>query len=70
MTKILNQKIQNTITDKNQLLIIETIQEAGEALNIDEIIKIAKLEPHIANQAVAFLTIAGIIKETGRGYTL
>jgi DNA processing protein len=58
------------ILDKNQLLIIKTIQEAGEALTIDEIIKITKLEPHIANQSIAFLIIDGIIKETGNGYTL
>ncbi len=64
-----NLKLKN-ITDKNQLLIIKAIQETGEALTIDEIIKITKLEPHIANQSVAFLIIDGIIKETGNGYTL
>lgn len=68
-SQIINSKTKN-ITDVNQLLIIEAIQEAGEALNIDEIIKITKLEPHIANQSIAFLIIDGIIKETGNGYTL
>ncbi|MBI5306271.1 DNA-protecting protein DprA [Candidatus Wolfebacteria bacterium] len=58
------------VSDKNQLLIIKIIQEAGEPLNIDKIIYLTKLEPQIVNSAVAFLIIAGIIKETESGYTL
>ena len=58
------------ISDKDQLIIIKTIQKAGQPLNIDKIIEITKLEPQIANQAIAFLTIAEIIKETESGYTL
>lgn len=74
-SKILNSKqIQNSkiknIKNETQLLIIETLQEAGEPLAIDEIVKITKLEPQIVNQSVAFLIIDGIIKETGKGYTL
>jgi len=68
-SQIINSKTKN-ITDVNQLLIIKTIREAGGALAIDEIIKITKLEPHIANQSIAFLIIDGIIKETGNGYGL
>lgn len=64
-----NLKLKN-ITDENQLLVIKTIQKTGKPLSIDEIIKITKLEPHIASQAIAFLTIAGIIKETENKYTL
>lgn len=67
--QILNSKIKNII-DKNQLLIVKALKKAGGVINIDEIIKIARLEPHIANSAIAFLTIEGIIKETERGYTL
>ena len=66
--QIINSKI-NKISDKNQLLIIKAIQSAGEPLSIDEIIKITKLEPHLVSQAIAFLTIAGIIKETEKGYS-
>ena len=35
-----------------------------------KLFKITKLEPHIANQTVAFLINDGIIKETGSGYSL
>lgn len=58
------------ITDKIQLLIYETLQKTGEPLNIDEIVKITKLEPRITNQSVAFLIINGIIKETEKGYVI
>lgn len=60
----------NEITDENQLLIFKTIQEAGQPLNIDKIIELTKLEPQTANQAIAVLTIRGIIKEIEKGYTL
>ena len=60
----------NKISDKNQLLIIKAVQNAGKPLYIDEIIKITKLEPHIASQTIAFLTIAGIIKEAENKLTL
>lgn len=68
-SQIQNSKFKN-IQDKNQLLILEAIQESGGILDIDEIIEITKLEPQIANSAIAFLIIEGIIKETERGYSL
>ncbi len=58
------------IKDKNQSAIFQTIQEAGEALNIDKIIELTKLEPQIVNQSLALLIIQGIIKETEKGYTI
>jgi len=58
------------IKDKNQLLIFETIQEAGRPLNIDKIIELTKLEPQVVNQIVAILIINGLIKETEKGYTI
>lgn len=58
------------ITDKNQLLILKIIQEAGLPLNIDKIIELTKLEPQIVNQAIALLTIQEIIKETEKGYNI
>lgn len=67
-SKFKNFQLKN-ISDENQLLVIKIIQKAGEPLNIDEIIKTTKLEPHIVNQAIAFLIIAGIIKETECGYS-
>lgn len=62
-------KTQN-IKDKNQLLIYRTVQKAGEPLSIDKVIELTKLEPQTVNQAMAFLTIAEIIKETERGYII
>jgi DNA processing protein len=61
---------ENKIKDENQLLIYKALQEVGGALTIDEIIKITKLEPQIANQAVALLIINGTIKEMGGKYTI
>jgi len=58
------------IIDKNQKIIYATLQKSSKPLHIDKIIEITKLEPQIANQAIAFLTIAEIIKETESGYTL
>lgn len=58
------------ITDTNQLVIYRTFQNAGESLSIDKVIELTKLEPQTVNQAMAFLTIAGIIKETEKGYII
>ena len=46
------------IIDKNQKIIYATLQKSSKPLHIDKIIEITKLEPQIANQAIAFLTIA------------
>ncbi|MEK7555538.1 MAG: DNA-processing protein DprA [Patescibacteria group bacterium] len=64
-----NLKLQN-IKDKNQLLIYKTIQEVGQPLNIDKIIKLTKLEPQTVNQSLALLIIQDLIKETERGYII
>ena len=58
------------IIDKNQKIIYATLQKSSKPLHIDKIIEITKLEPQIANQAIAFLTIAEIIKETEKGYII
>ncbi len=65
-----NDNVKFKINDENQALILKIIQKAGKPLDIDEIVKISKLEPQIANSSIAFLTIAGIIKETEQGYTI
>ena len=59
-----------TIKDKNQLLILKMMQEAGRPLNIDKIIELTKLEPQKANTAIALLIINDIIKETEKGYAI
>jgi DNA processing protein len=58
------------IKDKNQSAIFQAIQEAREALNIDKIIELTKLEPQVINQSIALLVIQGILKETEKGYTI
>jgi len=58
------------ITDANQRLVAQVIQQAGEPINIDKIIALTKLEPQVVNQSVAILIIQGIIKETEKGYTI
>ncbi len=61
---------ENSIDDKKQLLILRTIQEAGQPISIDKIIELTKLEPQITNQAIALLMVEGIIKETEKGYAI
>jgi len=61
---------QANVKDKNQLLVIKIIQEAGSPLTIDKISSIAKLEPQVVNQAISFLIIEEIVKETEKGYII
>lgn len=65
-SEILNPKI----TDKNQMLILQTIQEAGQPLKIDKIVELTKLKPQTVNQALALLIVNGAINETEKGYNL
>jgi len=51
-------------------IVFEKIQQAGQALNIDKIIELTKLEPQMVNQSLAILIIQGIIKETEKGYVI
>jgi DNA processing protein len=58
------------ITDENQLLVLKTIREFGQPINIDKIIELTKLEPQVINQSLALLVIQGMLKETEKGYTI
>lgn len=69
-SKIQNYNSKFKTADTNQLLILKTIQEAGEPLNIDKIIQLTKLEPQTVNQSLALLIIEDLIKETEKGYSL
>lgn len=60
----------DSIKDENQLLIVESIKNAGQPLNIDKIVGLTKLEPQTINQSLTMLIIQGIIKETEKGYTI
>lgn len=51
-------------------MILDVVRGAGKPLSIDKITGLSKLEPPIASQAVAYLVIKGLIKETERGYTI
>ena len=60
----------DNIKDENQFLIIKVIQESGQPLTIDKIIELTKLEPQTVNQAIALLTVEGVVKEIEKGYTI
>lgn len=51
-------------------LILEIFPKNKKVVSIDKIIELTKLEPKIINQAIAFLIIKGIIKETLGKYSL
>ncbi len=65
-----HKSILQNINDQNQNIILKTLEEAGEPLTIDKISQIVKLEPQIVNQAISFLIIEEIVKETEKGYTI
>lgn len=50
--------------------ILQCLADAGAPLAIDTITELTTLELHVVNQTVASLTINGMIKETGGGYSL
>lgn len=58
------------VNDKNQIAILKILEEAGTSLTIDKISFLTKLEPQAVNQAISFLIIEGIIKETEKGYII
>ncbi|MFA5386328.1 MAG: DNA-processing protein DprA [Candidatus Paceibacterota bacterium] len=58
------------ISDKNQITILKALEESGTPLTIDKISFLAKLEPQAANQAISFLIIEGIVKETEKGFII
>lgn len=58
------------IKDADQLLIFKAIQEAGQPLPVDKIIILSKLEPQTVNQSIAMMVLAGLLKETERGYVI
>ena len=65
-----SQNAKSKIINENQLLIHKVIQDAGRPLTVDKIIEFTNLEPQIVSQAVSFLVIEEIIKETEKGYTI
>ncbi len=48
--------------------VLEALQKAGAALNVDRIIELTKLDPQIVSKSLATLTIWKVIQETESGY--
>lgn len=60
----------NINLNKEQQKVLNYIENDGNSLNVDKIIELTRLEPHVVNQTIAFLVINGIIKEDGGKYYL
>ena len=54
--------------EEKQILI--ALRDTSEALGVDKIIEMTKLEAQIVNQVLSFLLIKNVIKETEVGYTM
>lgn len=54
--------------EENQVLL--ALRDASSPLDIDKIIEATKLEPRIASQAVTFLLLKNLVKETDAGYII
>lgn len=49
--------------DREEVLLLETLEKAGIFLTIDKLSEITHLETHIINQKLTFLLLAGIVAE-------
>ena len=54
----------------NERMILEALNVAGSALNVDRIIELTKLDPQTVNRLLATLTIMGAVQETESGYEI
>ena len=62
--------IDNPNLSPEERSVLQCLADAGAPLAIDTITGLTTLELHVVNQTVASLTINGMIKETGAGYSL
>jgi DNA processing protein len=53
-----------------EILILKALAEILFPATVDKLAEMTKLEPRIINRALSFLIIRGIVKESGRGYTI
>jgi DNA processing protein len=53
-----------------ETLILAALAGASRALDVDKIIATTKLEPRIVNQALTFLLLRKVVRETGGQYTI
>lgn len=56
--------------DANEYKVLSVISEAGKPVNIDTIIELTTLEPHVVSNIITMLVIEGIIKEGNFGYEI
>ncbi len=56
--------------NQEESLILNTLSHSRQAVDIDKIIELTKLDAQTANRALSFLIIKNIVKETESGYTL
>jgi DNA processing protein len=53
-----------------EIVILKALTDMGAAADVDKLIALTRLEPRTINQALSFLLIRGIVKETDGGYTI
>ena len=53
-----------------ETLILKALADISAPADVDKLIALTKLEPRVVNQALSFLLLRGIIKETDAGYTI
>jgi len=51
-------------------LILEALRKISTPAEVDKIIMMTRLEPHIVNRALGFLLVKNLVKEKGAGYTI
>lgn len=72
--ELIEQKEKNipetTLDSIAEKIILQTLKTSSQPLNIDKIIEVTKLDAKQTNQALTFLQIKNIIRETEDGYSL
>ena len=53
-----------------EIVILKALAAIGAPADVDKLIVLTRLEPRTVNQALSFLLIRGIVKETEGGYTI
>ena len=66
--KKFERKIAKASNEEKQVLL--ALREISAAADVDKIAEVAKLEPRTANQALTFLIMKGLVKETAVGYII
>ncbi|HUZ92985.1 MAG TPA: DNA-processing protein DprA [Candidatus Paceibacterota bacterium] len=59
-----------SLASPEEKLILSALRSIARPADIDKLIEMTRLEPRVANQAVAFLLLKHLIEENERGYTI